>query len=235
MRNSRLIIGDASQVLDRLIDEDVEVDCVFTSPNPFFFNHKNEQEAKYKDIPNNVGSEHVLGDYVTHLCVIFDKVKTILSPTGSLWVHMQDAYLLNGSMLQIPERFSHDMTYVHRWLLRGKRIWARTAEMSHHKDRLFVWDWEPIYWFTKSENYTWNNDSIYADTSIVDAPYIEGEGFPQQPIIEALDTTTKEGDIVLDPFMGTGPTGVVTKDMGRQFIGIDIVAEKVNAARKRPT
>ena len=233
----RLISGDAEQVLDRLIAEHVEIDCVFTSPNPYFYNHKNKQVEEYKDVPNNVGSEISLKEYVYHLCRIFDKVKTVLKPTGSLWVHMADVYLWKGSMLQIPESFATIMIDEYHWLLRGKRAWVRTDKLrdpnNNAPKNLFIWDWEPIYWFTKTEDYTWNNESIYIDTSVCNATYIPDEGFPPEPIVEALDTTTKEGDLVLDPFMGGGPTAVVAKEMGRQFIGIDIQPSQVAITRER--
>jgi site-specific DNA-methyltransferase (adenine-specific) len=44
---------------------------------------------------------------------------------------------------------------------------------------------------------------------------------------------TKEGDTVLDPFMGSGTTGVVAKKYGRNFIGIEIEPEYFNWAKKR--
>jgi len=49
--------------------------------------------------------------------------------------------------------------------------------------------------------------------------------YPEYIIQEFLKLLTREGDIVLDPFMGSGTTGVVAKRMGRHFIGIDINPE----------
>ena len=44
---------------------------------------------------------------------------------------------------------------------------------------------------------------------------------------------TKKGDIVLDPFMGSGTTGVAAKSLGRNFIGIDVKSEYCKSAMKR--
>jgi len=49
--------------------------------------------------------------------------------------------------------------------------------------------------------------------------------YPEYIIQEFLKLLTKEGDIVLDPFMGSGTTGVVAKKMGRHFIGIELNSE----------
>jgi len=57
--------------------------------------------------------------------------------------------------------------------------------------------------------------------------------YPEYVIQEFLKLLTKEGDIVLDPFTGSGTTGVVAKKMGRHFIGIEINPEYCEYARKR--
>ena len=44
---------------------------------------------------------------------------------------------------------------------------------------------------------------------------------------------TNEGDVVLDPFMGSGTTVIVAKRMGRSAIGIDIVPEYLEMVRKK--
>jgi len=57
--------------------------------------------------------------------------------------------------------------------------------------------------------------------------------YPEYIVQEFLKLLTKEGDIVLDPFMGSGTTGVVAKRMGRHFIGIEINPEYCEYARRR--
>jgi len=44
---------------------------------------------------------------------------------------------------------------------------------------------------------------------------------------------TDEGDVILDPFMGTGTTAIAAKKMGRHYIGIDIDEEYVKLARRK--
>ena len=52
-------------------------------------------------------------------------------------------------------------------------------------------------------------------------------------IKELVRLTTREGDIVLDPFMGSGTTGVVCKALGRHYIGFEISEEYCALAKKR--
>ena len=48
-----------------------------------------------------------------------------------------------------------------------------------------------------------------------------------------MQASTKENDIILDPFCGSGTTGVVAKRLRRRFIGIDTEEEYLNICKKR--
>ena len=48
-----------------------------------------------------------------------------------------------------------------------------------------------------------------------------------------IKACTDEGDLVVDPWLGTGTTGVVAVDLGRRFIGFDVVQEYVDIAKRR--
>jgi DNA modification methylase len=56
---------------------------------------------------------------------------------------------------------------------------------------------------------------------------------PVDLMIALVETFTAPGETVLDPFMGSGPTGVACKALGRNFIGIDIEPRYVEIARRR--
>ncbi len=56
---------------------------------------------------------------------------------------------------------------------------------------------------------------------------------PEALLFRILVGTSKPGDVVLDPFFGTGTTGAVAKKLGRRFIGIERENTYVNAALKR--
>ena len=57
--------------------------------------------------------------------------------------------------------------------------------------------------------------------------------FPTGLVKDQLLSWTDEGDIVLDPFMGSGTTGVVCKQLNRGFIGVEIVGKYFDIAKER--
>ena len=60
-----------------------------------------------------------------------------------------------------------------------------------------------------------------------------GAVFPQELVATILENFSKDGDIVYDPFMGTGTTAVVAKQLKRKFIGSEISQKYIDIAKKR--
>ena len=102
--------------------------------------------------------------------------------------------------------------------------------------------------FTKSERY-------YYDVTATIEPTDDGKGtrrkrsvwnvntepfpdthfavFPPKLIEPCILAATRPGDTVLDPFFGSGTVGQVARNVGRDFIGIELSAEYIEIARKR--
>jgi len=57
--------------------------------------------------------------------------------------------------------------------------------------------------------------------------------YPIELVKYFIKGSTKEGDVVLDPFMGTGTTGVAAKQLGRNYIGFDLQQDYIDVANKR--
>lgn len=124
---------------------------------------------------------------------------------------------------------------------------------------------EPILWFQKPyktggtiadnvlryEVGAWNEDALrkynlYADNREVFSNTIRvtitsedhGKHIAQKPLqlMELLvELVTKEGQIILDPFMGSGTTCLAARNLNRHYIGIDIDSQSVMVAKERLT
>lgn len=60
-----------------------------------------------------------------------------------------------------------------------------------------------------------------------------GATFPEELVEKILLNFSREGDVVYDPFMGTGTTAVVCKRLGRRFIGSELLSQYVDIANER--
>lgn len=60
-----------------------------------------------------------------------------------------------------------------------------------------------------------------------------GAVFPEELVEKIVGNFTKEGDVVFDPFLGTGTTGVVSTRMGRKFVGIEMSESYFDLAKSR--
>jgi len=58
-------------------------------------------------------------------------------------------------------------------------------------------------------------------------------GFPEKLVFQIIENFTKKNDLIIDPFMGSGTTGIVAKKTDRQFIGIEIDPAMYEIAKKR--
>jgi len=56
---------------------------------------------------------------------------------------------------------------------------------------------------------------------------------PMSMAVDHIKTWTNEGDVVLDPFMGSGTTGIACQELGRDFIGIEIDETYYNLSVER--
>jgi len=102
---------------------------------------------------------------------------------------------------------------------------------------------DPVCFFINGQDKPFYSNDIKAkvkhDCYIKDSPESENTGHPAQKPLEILEDIvtwcSEEGDIVLDPYMGSGSTGIACKNLNRSFIGIDIEKKYVNLVEKRIT
>ena len=226
--------GDALQILDAIAPNSVDV-C-YTSPAPAFFELQKGSPNRELDI---LGTEDDTGKYSQHLLTILSKVDRVLKPEGSLWLQIADYHSTKGGVMMVPEQIAINLIRI-GWQLISPCIWARAdrAVIVGDDRRRFVKDWEYIYWFTKSSDYYFNEDCGVNATSIFEYPYIKPKtpfesGYPIELIDIAIKATCPENGIVLDPFCGSGTTGVSALKNKRIFIGIEIIPEIANMTKDR--
>lgn len=171
--------------------------------------------------------------------------RRVLKPNGALWVigSYHNIFRL-GTALQ-------DLGF---WLL-NDIVWLKTNPMPNFKGTRFTNAHETLIWAARDRNSrpTFNYDLLKAFNDdlqmrsdwlipICSGPErLRDDGGrkahptqkPEALLKRVLLATTKPGDLVLDPFFGTGTTGAAAAALGRRFIGIERDLDYVAAARAR--
>jgi len=123
------------------------------------------------------------------------------------------------------------------WDLRQEVVWARDGGMALNA-RMFCPSDERIYWMVKpGAGHKWNQVAaswmsvwkIRQEIGIDGHPCPYPLGLPERCIV----ATTDPGDIVLDPFAGSGTTLRAAKDLGRKAIGVELDERYCEIAAKR--
>ncbi len=119
--------------------------------------------------------------------------------------------------------------------LRQELIWRRDGSLTLTA-RMFGPNDERIYWLVKGRHHKWNQSevgqlTVWNINSVKTAEH--ACPFPVEIPQRAIRATTDVGDLVLDPFMGSGTTIVAAKDLGRKAIGIEIEERYCEIAAKR--
>lgn len=129
------------------------------------------------------------------------------------------------------------------WYLRSDTIWYKPNVMPESvKDRP-TRSHEYVFLLTKSERYYYNSQAVRGangralrtvwDVHTQPLHDVHFATFPENLIEPCLLLTSRPGDIVLDPFFGSGTTGVVAIRTRRPFLGIELNPAYVDIARRR--
>jgi site-specific DNA-methyltransferase (adenine-specific) len=129
------------------------------------------------------------------------------------------------------------------WYLRSDVIWQKPNAMPESvKDRP-TRSHEYLFFLTKNERYYYdrsavpevNGRNLRSVWDINTQPFPEAHfaTFPTELAERCIKTTSKPGDVVLDPFLGSGTTAVAAVQHSRAFLGIELNPEYVEITRRR--
>lgn len=239
----QILLGDAVQMLRML--PDASVHCVFADP-PYNLQLRGELRRPDDSLVDGVDDEwDKFIDFAAYDAFTLDwlsECRRILRKDGTLWVI--------GSYHNIF-RIGAILQNLGFWVL-NDIIWRKTNPMPNFRGRRFTNAHETLIWAAKGSDsrYKFNyqsmkslNDDLQmrSDWSI---PLCTGaerlrnaHGLklhptqkPEALLHRVILASTAPGDIILDPFLGTGTTAAVAKRLHRHFIGIERHPAYVEAA-----
>ena len=172
--------------------------------------------------------------------------RRVLKDTGAIWVIGSYHNIFRvGAILQ-------DLGF---WILNDV-VWRKSNPMPNFRGRRFTNAHETLIWAAKDrkqKSYTFNYEAMKAlndelqmrsDWTLpicagaerlkdANGDKAHSTQKPESLLHRVVLASTRPGDVVLDPFFGSGTTGAVAKRLGRRFIGIERNAEYAKIARAR--
>jgi len=116
-------------------------------------------------------------------------------------------------------------------------VWRKTNPMPTNRDRMFTSSFEFALWATKDSGWFFNRRTDTYETGYFEYPNNNYAGHPTSKPLglfrELLEILSNPGDLIFDPFMGSGTTAVVADRLGRNFFGCDINPDYVEMALER--
>ena len=229
----KLIKGDCLTVMDELIEQGIVLDAIITDP-PYNISKKNNFHTllgKGGKQVNRTGIDFGEWDKGFDLFSYMDKCVEMLDKNGTViifndWKNLGDIAKYGESLgLQVKDMFR----------------WEKTNPMPRNRDRRYIIDYECAIWFVKKgAKWIFNRQSDTYDRPKFVSGLVSGKEKtihttqkPMSLMEHLLKIHTNEHQIVLDPFMGSGTTGVACKNLNRNFIGIEMDEKYFEIAKER--
>ncbi len=243
--------------LDRIIRDDciaamaslpdASVDMVFADP-PYNLQLGGDlfrpEGGRVDAVDNDWDKFETFAAYDAFTAAWLSEARRILKPNGTLWVIGSYHNIFRvGATLQ-------DAGF---WIL-NDIVWRKANPMPNFKGTRFTNAHETLIWASRDEGskYTFNyramkslNDELQMRSDWTfpicggqerikrDGTKAHPTQKPEALLYRILLACTLPGDIVLDPFFGTGTTGAVARRLGRHWIGIERDATYCDVARER--
>ena len=238
---SQLVLGDSFKILTKMKPE--SVDMIFADP-PYFLSNGGFSNLGGRvvsvdkgdwDKVSSLEEKHVFNREWISLA------KKLLKPNGTIWISgsFHNIYSVGMALEQEGFKILNNIT------------WQKTNPAPNLSCRYFTHSTETILWArkdTKNAKHYYNYDlmkelnggkqmkDVWTGSLTKKSEKWAGKHPTQKPeyLLERIIlASTREGDYILDPFVGSGTTGVVAKRLGRRFIGIDSEEDYLKIAKLR--
>jgi modification methylase len=238
--------GDCIEVMNSLPEN--SVDLIFADP-PYNLQLRGDlhrpDNSKVDAVDNDWDQFDSFAIYDKFTKAWLKAARRLLKPNGAIWVIGSYHNIFRvGAALQ-------DQGF---WILNDV-VWRKSNPMPNFRGKRLTNAHETMIWAGKDEasKYTFNYEALKALNEGIQMrsdwvlPICNGHERlknadgdkahptqkPESLLHRVLVGSTNPGDVILDPFFGTGTTGAVAKMLGRDFIGIEREEEYREVAKKR--
>lgn len=225
--NYELYLANSKVFVKELMAKGIKVDSIITDP-PYNISKENN----FSTLRNpRKGVDFGAWDNNFNVCDWIEDYTKLLKPDGSIIIFC--SYLYISYLCTELQRCNIDVKDV--------LIWKKTNPMPRNINRRYVQDMEFAIWgVKKGAKWTFNKGKQPYLRSIIETPLVAGKERTIHPTQKGLSLMTKiieihtnKNDLILDPFMGSGTTGVAALQKGRKFIGIEVNPDYYEIALNR--
>ena len=248
-----IIYNKSSEKMTEIKDQ--AIDLMVTSP-PYNIDiqygnrweKRNIVDPKGKKYKDKLPEIH----YRTMLKNVFNETKRVLKEDGQIWINIKNR--CKNGVISSPFWI---LEYFEDMYLKNIIIW--NFDWGGSTNKRFSSRYEYLFFFSKNnKRYTFNLDDVKIPSlnyrpdryksqlknpsdvwkiSLVSGNSKERTShpaqFPEELIERVLKVGTNEGNVVLDPFMGSGTTAVVAKRLKRKYIGYETTSDYIKISNKR--
>lgn len=210
---------------------DNSIDLIVTSPpyNKGAVSYQGDR-TKYgiTDVPDYgvYNDNRTAEEYVKWQKEIITECLRVLKPTGSLFYNHKEQYRHFNAIFP---------TFIYDFPVRQTIIWDKKKAFSGAKS-YFATNIEYIFWIGGKDAYFDKDAAVFQKQIWTVCPKKESNHpapFPIEIPENCILTCTKENDIVLDPFMGSGTTALAAKKHNRNYIGFELNENFITQANER--
>ena len=226
--NVELHLADAKTIVKELIKKKIKVDAIITDPP---YNISKENNFNKLNSPRK-GIDFGAWDNNFDVCSWIDDYSHLLKKDGSIIIFC--SYLYISDIIRRMQKNNIEMKDV--------IIWKKSNPMPRNTERRYVQDMEFAVWgVMKNAKWTFNKpQGIPYLRSLIETSLVSGSDkttHPTQKSLKVMENIisihTNENDTILDPFMGSGSTGIAAKHLNRKFIGIEVNPEYFEITKQR--
>jgi modification methylase len=242
-----IIKGDCVAALEKLPEK--SVDIVFADP-PYNLQldgdlHRPDQ-SKVDAVDDAWDQFESFAAYDAFTRAWLLAARRVLKPNGTIWVigSYHNIFRVGAIMQDLGFWFLNDI------------VWRKTNPMPNFRGRRFQNAHETMIWASRdarAKGYTFNYEALKAANDDLqmrsdwlfpictgaerlkgkDGAKVHPTQKPEALLARIMLASTRPGDVVLDPFFGSGTTGAVARRLGRHFVGVEREQVYIDAATAR--
>lgn len=244
---SSVYLGDCAEIMKGF--DDKCIDLIFADP-PYNLSLRQPlyrpEGGEYSGVHDEWDKFDDLEDYMNFTERWLEEAKRVLKDDGAIWISgtYHNIYLVGSALMHLG------------WFILNNITWIKSNPTPNFTGARFCASTETLIWATKKQGvkYTFNyhemkelngGKQMRADWYIpvcrgkerlkIDGKTAHPTQKPEALLERVILATTNQGDLVLDPFFGTGTTGAVAERLGRNWVGIDSNEDYIDMAIRRIT